>query len=826
MSLLTDLLTSASPPALMLAFQFIPGYVMYRPAPSGYQVSRSLRLRAASSTKLQRTPAGAGAVKKWTLSFWVKRLKPGAHCNLFGAGTGGNNTFSLTIRNDDFMDAYDYNSGYNARLITNQVFRDPTAWMHVLVGWDTDNATASSRFYLEINGSRVSSFSTATYPSLGFAGGYVNSAVPHMIAARGGAPEYGDFYIAEFNFIDGSALTSSDFGQVDPVTGAWVPVNPVGLTYGTNGCYLPFSDNSALTVSSNAGIGKDFSGNGNYWPTTNLSVTPGIGNDSVTDSPTNYGSDTGAGGEVRGNYATLDPLSRVAATITDGNLRTASSTTFNPSRATIEFDSGAYYAEMTCGVASGATNGYGIGVALTSQYPTPNCQAAGAYALYIASSALRYNSGSSAANSIGAAAAGDTLQLFYDGSTGNLWIGKNNVWADSSGGTTGNPSARTNPTFALGSAKVIPLFDVVLSGTYANVNFGQRPFTYAAPTGGKALCTQNLADPAILLPGQYMNVLTWTGNGASPRGFTGLGFQPDLVWGKIRSAVGQNVLYDSVRGAGSGKVLITEKADFEGGVTGYFDSVYGYLSSLDADGFTATSGSSSIAYWNTNAATYVAWGWKKGAVPGLDVVSYTGNGAARTIAHSLGAAPAFMLVKSRTTSQNWSGYHASIGAGNYLTLNSNAAQAAASTVWNATDPTSSVFSVGTDNTTNKNGDLYSAYLFAEVPGFSKFGKYTGNGSADGPFVWCNFRPRYVMVKRADSTGDWYIWDAVRDGGTNPFGSQLLADSNAAEASSVPDLDDLANGFKLRDTTAGFNASGGIYIFAAFAEAPFKNARAR
>jgi hypothetical protein len=291
-----------------------------------------------------------------------------------------------------------------------------------------------------------------------------------------------------------------------------------------------------------------------------------------------------------------------------------------------------------------------------------------------------------------------------------------------------------------------------------------------------------------------------------------------LVWIKGRSGATDHGLYDAVRGV---------QAQLESNTTTDETTEATGLTAFSSTGYTV----GALAQLNTNTATYVDWAWREGAAYGFDIVTYTGNGTARTIAHNLGAVPKFMIVKARTTAstdQGWAVYHSANTAApetDYLLLNSTAATADLDTVWNDTAPTSSVFSVGTNALVNTNSDTYVAYLWTEIPGFSRFGSYTGNGSSDGPPVWCGFRPRFVLIKRVDTTGDWQIWDAARNA-FNVVDLGLLANSAGAEATLTTALDFTANGFKIRNSTAGFNASGGGYIFAAFAETDFKYANTR
>ena len=313
-----------------------------------------------------------------------------------------------------------------------------------------------------------------------------------------------------------------------------------------------------------------------------------------------------------------------------------------------------------------------------------------------------------------------------------------------------------------------------------------------------------------------MDAVTYTGTGAS-QSISSLGFSPDLVWIKGRSGATDHAIYDTTRGVQQdlGSNLTTDETTEAQGLTAF-----------GANGFTI----GTLAKINTSTATYVGWAWDESAINGLDIVSYTGNGTARTISHNLGVAPKMIIVKARTTAstdQGWPVYHASNTAApetDYLLLSSDAATADLDTVWNDTAPTASVFSVGTGALVNTNNDTYIAYLFSEVEGFSKFGSYTGNGSSDGPFVWCGFRPALVISKNTGGTGNWTILDNQREG-YNVDNDPLFP--NLSNAEGTTDLFDfLSNGFKTRSTDSSVNTSGTNYIFAAFAEAPFKYARAR
>jgi hypothetical protein len=349
-------------------------------------------------------------------------------------------------------------------------------------------------------------------------------------------------------------------------------------------------------------------------------------------------------------------------------------------------------------------------------------------------------------------------------------------------------------------------------------NFGQRPFSYTPPTGYKALNTQNLPEPTIKKGNVWMDATAYTCAGASQTVVNAGGFQPDLVWVKDRTGANSNYLVDAVRG--TGKALFSNLTNAESTDTNT-------ISAFNANGFSLNGTAPNI---NSSGNSYVGWQWKEGATPGFDIVAYTGTGANRTVAHSLGVAPAMVIVKKRTGTSgsgfsDWTIWHSAYNAANITLLNTTDAFFSNPTCFNSTAPTSSVFSLGTNTLTNENTGTFIAYLFSDVSGFSKFGSYIGNGSTDGPFVFCGFRPRWIMIKRIDTTADWEVLDTARDL-TNGMGALLNPNLSNAEAVSGPFIDCLSNGFKLRSTNAFFNASGGTYIFAAFAENPFKYALAR
>ena len=312
-------------------------------------------------------------------------------------------------------------------------------------------------------------------------------------------------------------------------------------------------------------------------------------------------------------------------------------------------------------------------------------------------------------------------------------------------------------------------------------------------------------------PSDYFRTKLYAGNATNNRAITweetDTNMQADLLWFKSRTDTQTHGIWDSARGALSR--LIPSSTGTEGDEANDLDS-------FDTNGFTVDS----AANMNGSSRNFVTWGWKKTATAGFDIVAYTGNGSNRTISHNLGAVPKMMIVKERDNANDWKVYHHSIGNGKSLRLDTTAAQGDDSTAWNSTTPTSSVFSVGTSNAVNRNGGGIIAYLFAEKKGYSKFSSYTGNGNADGTFIYTGFKPAFFMIKRTDSTvgAQWLMLDNKRDT-NNLLIKNLFA--NASDAEIDADRGDfLSNGLKTRSSGTTINGSGASYIYMAFAENPF------
>jgi hypothetical protein len=731
---------------------------------------------------------------------------------------------------------------------TAAVLRDFSAWYHVVFAIDTTQATNTNRVKIYLNG--IQQTLSGTYPPQNYDSAF-NTTNFHTIGSRsrlGAASNYLNGYLTEVNFVDGQALTPSSFGETDSATGVWKP-KAYSSTYGTNGFYLKFADNSGTTSTT---LGKDSSGNGNNWTPNLFSVTAGAGNDSMVDSPTAYGTDTGVGGEVRGNYCTLNPLDKTAAaTLSNGNLQALLNGINYFAKSTIAISSGKWYWEVTASATAEDMIGITKADVVTTGYFGSQATSYG----YYKTNGNKYNSATGTA--YGASyASGDIIGVALDLDAGTLTYYKNGV-------SQGTAFTGLSGTFFAGVS-------TAGTGGTQTINFGQRPFekwngsayvANTAPSGFKALCTTNLPTPTIgatstTQANKYMDVTLYTGN-ATARSITNSGFmQPDFVWDKLRSGANSHRLFDAVRGVE--KALYSNLTNIEATETGT-------LTAFNSNGFSLGTNNET----NTNGSTYVAWQWNAGGsnqtisvgqyatspanVPsiastvranttsGFSIVTFTTNNTAgATVGHGcqvggVATTPDMIIMKYRGLAANWVVYHKSMNAtpqNGYLNLNTTAGYAALIDPWNNTAPSSTVITMGAGagSAGSTNYSVYTsvAYCFAAVAGYSAFGSYTGNGAADGPFVYTGFRPRYVMIKSSSNATNWFVIDTARDT-YNQSGSVLwpnLANSEDNGGADISPMDFLSNGFKMRSASADTNINNYTYIYACFAENPFKYSLAR
>lgn len=315
-------------------------------------------------------------------------------------------------------------------------------------------------------------------------------------------------------------------------------------------------------------------------------------------------------------------------------------------------------------------------------------------------------------------------------------------------------------------------------------------------------------------PAKYFNTVLYTGSGVARTITTGLE-STDMIWNKRRDSTGNHLLYDDVRGI---------NVDLNPDTNELNETQTGTVTAFGSDSFNlGTHGGT-----NANGETKVNWCWAESATAGFDMVTATGNATAKTISHSLSAVPHWIISKEKTGSVNdWVVYHhknTSDPKTDYLILNEANATADSNTIWNDTAPTSSVFTVGTGSTVNRNSSTYIYYLWSEKQGYSKFGSFTGNNNADGIFIYTGFRPAWVMTKSSNQGGtnyDWVMFDNKRNI-NNPNDDFLDANNNGAEVTSGRNIVDfLSNGFKCRSSYGDLN-SNYEYVYMAFAEAPFVN----
>ena len=723
-------------------------------------------------------------------------------------GANNNNQTRFRFNNDNTIriDSVDAGS-YSMALVTTQVFRDLSAWYHIVFAVDTTQSTDTNRVKIYVNGERISPglFSTETYPSLNY-NTHMNTTNISYVGYGDATPVFlFDGYMTEINFIDGQALTPSSFGRTNETTGVWSPIAYAG-SYGTNGFYLNFSDNSGVTATT---LGKDQAGSNNWTP-NNFSVTAGAGNDSLVDTPTPYGTDTGVGGEVRGNYCTANPLDmNPTLVISNGNLNvTETAGAWLNGRCTFGMSSGKWYAEST--VTGGLYQVFGIAnsLAINTGYSGGSLVGNWAYG----------NDGSKIVNGVYTYPYGatftinDVIGMAFDADAGTLTMYKNGV---SQGVLVSGLPANTYFPW------------VAVTGSTVSFNFGQRPFAYTAPSGFKALVTTNLPEPTVVQGNDYFNTTLYTGDGTTNRTIT-TGLQSDFVWIKRRNDAFGHILFDVIRGAG--KTLRSQSTDAESN-DGSF-----YVQQFNSDNFLL--GNSDNAS-NASGGTYVSWVWNAGGsnatntdgtitstvranpTAGFSVVTFTsptgtGNFSA---GHGLGVTPEFVIVKSRDATGVWYVYHKSLATDHYLRLNGTNASATAGVQWGA-GMTSSVLGLRASYSTVP-GATTVAYAFAAIPGFSAFGSYTGNASTDGPFVYTGFRPAFILTKDASNGSFWWEMVDAKRTPINPASETLYANVADAVYTSGYDKDILSNGFKPRSGNAGHNGSGITYIYAAFAESPFK-----
>jgi hypothetical protein len=545
--------------------------------------------------------------------------------------------------------------------------------------------------------------------------------------------------------------------------------------------------------------------------------------------PYNTAGDTGA--LWRGNYAVMNPLNKTYSTFTlsNGNLNWTSDTVNMGAHGTFQLPtSGKYYWEVIMTANAGGSPAIGIADGLDTL---------GNKGIEYRTSGNKEQNGGVTGN--GASAYGatwttnDVIGVAYDADTSS---GQITFYKNGSSQGVAYSSVKTN--FPNG---LFPAFQNNASGTTSfNINFGQRPFAYTPPSGFVTLNTRNLPTPTIgatasTTANKYFDVSLWTGTGVAQNITNSGSMQPDWVWTKTRSQANDHFLFDALRGVNN--YLRTNS-------TGAEATVAGNLTAFNSNGFTVGTNNDV----NASGRTFVGWQWRASnatavtntagsitstvsanTTAGFSIVTYTGNNTLSTVGHGLGVGPKFIIVKTRSGTDGWIVYHASLGVQYYTFLNTtDASYNNLSNYWSSTAPSSTTFGINAYGGVNTNAATYVAYCFAEVAGYSAFGSYTGNGSTDGPFIYTGFRPRFIIIRRTDLANWWEMFDTSR----NPsnvvdkfFGAQT-ADAEYTGSSPNDLIDFNSNGFKIRSSNNAPNASGGNFIYMAFAETPFKYSLAR
>ena len=765
-----------------MARVFLPPLITDDRALGGSTIERSLKFHAADNTRLVRTIGSTSNRRTFTYSWWLKRTMKSAEQYLWYNGHASSTPYfdARFEANTHEFQIQDYHGGSSRpiRFITRRRFKDGNSWYHFVFAVDTTQGTASNRAKLYVNGVQETSFSTETYPSQNFdSSANVSGNLQVWGTNKEGTSNDLDGYLAEAHLVDGQQLTPSSFGYTDPQTGIWRPKKYEG-THGTNGFYLDFNDNSAATA---ATIGKDRSGNGNDFTPSNFSVSTGVGNDSSLDTPSNNFCTWNAQFGNAGGY--LIP--------SEGNLQCNAVSGNNHMRqqSTKVLHSGKWYCELK--MVSGY-NGNDPTIRMGICTPNAGHRATNNDHLYYENSnnftsvSYTMNGKITLVNAdqltgLTTYANGDVLGFALDLDNDRLFISKNGTFFSNGTGTQ-DPVTGANPLYSGGvltSRKNLDGF-VIAAGVYSDkvvtADFGQQGFAYTPPTGFKSICSNNIAPTSPNIdPKKHFDIVTYTGDGGADRQVTGLEFQPDLIWFKVRSESMNHDLYDSVRGGD--KRLIPNSTATEA-------SYSNLVQSFNRNGFNV--GTSQEI--NKNSATVVAWCWKAGGAAvtnndgtiasqvsvnpegGFSIVTYTGNGSSgATVGHGLGKVPHWIIIKGRNVGDNWMVYSHSYNSytdaeNRYIELQTTAGETNDSRMMNNTAPTSSVFSLRADNSTNGNTKTYVAYCWSEIPGYSKFSSYVGNNDANGQYVYMGFRPAWILIKRS-TTESWVMADIKRNSNT-------------------------------------------------------------
>ena len=823
-----------------MARPFLPPPITDDRALGGSTIERSLKFHAADNTRLVRTIGSTSNRRTFTYSWWLKRTMKSAEQYVWYVGSSSGTPY-LDARfeaNSHELQLQDYTPSRPIRLITRRRFKDAYSWYHFVFAVDTTQGTASNRVKLYVNGVQETSFSTETYPSQNYdSSANVSGHIQVWGTNKEGTSNDLDGYLAECQFVDGQQLEPTAFGYTDFQTGIWRPKKYEG-TYGTNGFYLDFNDNSATTA---ATLGRDRSGNGNNFTPSNFSVSTGIGNDSTLDTPSN-------------SFCTWNPLFGNPGSYlqpSEGNLQSngVSGNNVNRQQSTFVLKSGKWYCEFklvsgydsanstirlgicTPNAGHRASNNDNLGYQNDNNITSINYSPHEGKVYQTLS-----GSDSTVLSGLTSFANGDILGIALDLDNDKFFVSKNGTFFSNGVGAQ-DPATGANHLYEgsqITSRKANEGF-VFVANTYntkiITADFGQHGFTYTPPTGFKSVCTNNIVPTSPNInPKKHFDIVTYTGNN-STNIIRGLEFKPDFIWFKSRSSTSWHAWFDVVRGRAKGLSSNRTNTEYTSGSTQD-------LVSFDDNGFTL----GTLYSWgsvNGNSNSNIAYCWKAGGAAvtnndgsiasqvsanpegGFSIVTYTGNSTAgATVGHGLGKVPNWIIIKGRSVGDNWMVYSHSYNGytdaeNRYIELQTTAGEVNDSRMMNNTAPTSSVFSLRADNSTNGN-HTYVAYCWSEIPGYSKFGSYVGNGDANGQYVYMGFRPAWILIKR-NATESWVLVDIKRNsnaGRRTPADTYFLPNVDSGDQSGVI-YEFLSNGIKFGNTSQ--NETGQIYNYWAFAE---------
>ena len=829
-----------------------------------FQITHSCRFNGtAGGGHLHRQPANDGSKRIWTLSVWVKRAKfrtvADREQDIFGAFYASNGSrysyiaFDHNDRLQIFGGEYDTSStDQSFYRKTSAVFRDPSAWYHIVWKHDSTDGTASNRDLLYVNGvlqdwsasigGEFTNLVTGQNEDSYF--NTTNSPMRIGEYAASGNMEF-DGYMAEMHWVDGTVYAPTVFGKFDSVHGHWKPITVDGVTYGTNGFHIDFNDSGNLGNVQD-GLLTDFT-------VVNLDAA-----DQVLDTPTN-------------NFAVMNPLSEQiidgdgnekVVTFTEGNLkivtpRTATGLTFS----SIGVQSGKWYCEVRAGGYDQTGERSMIGV--TNDYSgtfeantTCGSLTTTRDVSYHGQSGTKFTGNEESANAGAAYVDGDIIGVTIDADNGQVTFYKNNA-SQFTQTLTGLTTYHTyTPEYFLclgdtsGGAAMTYYINFGQDSSFAGTETAQGKgaggddFYYDPPAGFNSLNTKNLPECA-LIPDEHFDILTYTGNGGgSENVISGLKFKPGLV--NIRdTASASSTWVDAVRG--TARYFSTDSAEAEGnrslGVKRFIGAANGGFALGDNNGINGQR-------MNADGNSYTAWCWYYGgpggggaststghnqsnidtafqanALAGQSCLTYSGdNQPGQGVAHGLGPSIHSFWVKNRGENDNWYIYHRSMGNTKHLHLNTNDNESTSPNTWANYGPVSNAFTVNAAGDTNTSNETYVGYAWEQIYGFSHISHWIGNADADGAFVYTGFRPKYILWTSTTASENWRCIDSVR----SPFNQATLHSfwSTTGAQSDETGLDILSNGFKIRTNDAHLNGDGVKYVYWAYADVPFKYANAR